>query len=37
MRQGSMPIAWLRLSMSKQPIKPDTAVSWKFYGDIAAK
>jgi Bacterial protein of unknown function (DUF885) len=37
MRQGSMPIAWLRLSMSKQPLKPDSAVSWKFYGDIVAK
>jgi Bacterial protein of unknown function (DUF885) len=37
MRQGSMPIAWLRLSMSKQPLKPDSVVSWKFYGDIAAK
>ncbi len=36
MRQGSMPIAWLRLSMSKQPLKPDTVVSWRFYGDIAA-
>jgi hypothetical protein len=32
-----MPIAWLRLSMSKQPLKPDTTVSWKFYGDIVAK
>ena len=37
MRQGSMPIAWLRLSMSKKPVKPDTVVSWRFYGDIAAK
>ena len=34
MRQGSMPIAWLRLAMTKQPLKPDTPVFWKFYGEI---
>jgi len=33
MRQGSMPIAMLRLAMSKQRLTRDMPVDWKFYGD----
>lgn len=33
MRQGSMPVAMLRLAVSKQPLTRDMAVDWKFYGD----
>jgi len=32
MRQGSMPIALLRLALSKQKLTRDTAVDWRFYG-----
>jgi hypothetical protein len=31
MRQGSMPIAWLRLAMMRTPLTPDTPVTWEFY------
>jgi uncharacterized protein (DUF885 family) len=37
LRQGSMPIAWLRLAMTKQPLRRDTAAAWKFYGDVVAR
>jgi uncharacterized protein (DUF885 family) len=37
MRQGGMPIAWLRLAVTKQPLTRDTSAAWKFYGEIAAK
>jgi enterochelin esterase family protein len=36
MRQGSMPIAWLRLAMTKRPLTSATPGPWKFYGDVAA-
>ena len=36
MRQGSMPIAYLRLVMSKAPLSPDMDVDWKFYGELPA-
>jgi uncharacterized protein (DUF885 family) len=32
MRQGSMPVALLRLAMSKQKLTRDTPVDWRFYG-----
>lgn len=33
MRQGSMPVAMLRLAVSKQPLRRDMQVDWKFYGE----
>jgi hypothetical protein len=33
MRQGSMPVAMLRLAVSKQKLTRDMTVDWKFYGD----
>jgi hypothetical protein len=35
MRQGSMPIGWLRLALTRQPLTRDMPVDWKFYGDLA--
>jgi len=35
MRQGSMPVAFLRLAVSKQPLTRDMVVDWKFYGDLS--
>jgi uncharacterized protein (DUF885 family) len=36
MRQGSMPIALLRLAVNKRlPLSRDMVVDWKFYGDLA--
>ena len=37
LRQGSMPIALLRLALGTQKLTRDTPVDWKFYGEIAAK
>lgn len=34
MRQGSMPVAFLRLAVSKQQLTRDMVVDWKFYGDL---
>lgn len=34
MRQGSMPVAFLRLAVSKMPLTRDMVVDWKFYGDL---
>jgi hypothetical protein len=35
MRQGSMPIAMLRLAVNKRiPLKRDMNIDWKFYGDL---
>jgi Bacterial protein of unknown function (DUF885) len=36
MRQGGMPIAWLRLAVTKQRLARDASASWKFYGDVPA-
>jgi hypothetical protein len=33
MRQGSMPVAMLRLAVSKQKLMRDMTVDWKFYGE----
>jgi uncharacterized protein (DUF885 family) len=32
LRQGSMPIALLRLAVGRQKLTRDTSVDWKFYG-----
>ncbi len=37
MRQGSMPVAFLRLAVSKMPLTRDMVVDWKFYGDLSAQ
>ena len=37
MRQGNMPIALLRLRMTKQKLTRDMDVNWKFYGDLPGK
>ena len=35
MRQGSMPIALLRLAVNRRiPLTPDMTIDWKFYGDL---
>jgi uncharacterized protein (DUF885 family) len=36
MRQGSMPIGWLRLAMTNQKLTRDMPVDWKFYGELPA-
>ena len=36
MRQGSMPVAFLRLAVSKQKLTRDMSVDWKFYGELPA-
>ncbi len=33
-RQGSMPIAWLRVALTKQKLARDMPLEWKFYGDL---
>ena len=37
MRQGSMPVAFLRLAVSKMPLMRDMVVDWKFYGDLSSQ
>jgi len=37
MRQGSMPVAFLRLAVSKMPLTRDMVVDWKFYGDLSGQ
>ncbi len=37
MRQGSMPVAFLRLAVSKMPLTRDMNVDWKFYGDLSSQ
>jgi hypothetical protein len=34
LRQGSMPIALLRLALGSQPLTPDTSLDWRFYGEL---
>jgi uncharacterized protein (DUF885 family) len=34
LRQGSMPIALLRLATGAEPLRPDTPLDWRFYGDV---
>ena len=37
LRQGSMPIALIRLALTKQKLTRDMNVDWKFYGDLPSK
>jgi uncharacterized protein (DUF885 family) len=37
MRQGNMPMALLRLRMTKQTLTRDMDINWKFYGDLPDK
>jgi uncharacterized protein (DUF885 family) len=37
LRQGNMPIALIRLSVSEVPLTRDMSVDWKFYGDEPGK
>ncbi len=37
MRQGNMPMALLRLRMTKQKLTRDMDVNWKFYGELPEK
>ena len=37
MRQGNMPMALLRLRMTKQKLTRDMDINWKFYGDLPDK
>lgn len=37
LRQGSMPIALLRLAMTKQELTREMPIDWKFYGDLPAR
>ena len=37
LRQGSMPIALIRLALTKQKLTRDMSIDWKFYGDLPAQ
>jgi hypothetical protein len=37
LRQGSMPIALLRLGLTKEKLTRDMSIDWKFYGDLPAQ
>jgi hypothetical protein len=37
MRQGGMPIALLRLALTKQRLTRDMDITWKFYGELPEK
>ena len=37
LRQGSMPVAFLRLAVSKMPLTRDMSVDWTFYGELPQK
>src|SRR5262245_4686146 len=37
MRQGNMPMALLRLRMTKQKLTRDMDINWKFYGELPEK
>ena len=37
MRQGNMPIALIRLAVTKMKLTRDMDINWKFYGDLPAK
>jgi uncharacterized protein (DUF885 family) len=34
LRQGSMPIAFIRLGLMKEPLTRDMPVEWQFYGEL---
>jgi hypothetical protein len=37
MRQGNMPLALIRLGVTKQKLTRDMDINWKFYGELADK
>ena len=37
LRQGSMPIALIRLGLTKQKLTRDMSIDWKFYGELPAQ
>ena len=37
LRQGSMPIALIRLALTRQKLSPGMDVDWKFYGDLPSR
>jgi uncharacterized protein (DUF885 family) len=37
LRQGSMPIALIRLALTKQKLTRDMDIDWKFYGELPSK
>ncbi len=37
MRQGSMPIALIRLGLTKQKLTRDMPIDWKFYGELPSQ
>ena len=37
LRQGSMPISFVRLAVGKQKLTRDMNVDWKFYGELKAQ
>jgi uncharacterized protein (DUF885 family) len=37
MRQGNMPIALIRLAVTKMKLTRDMDINWKFYGELPAK
>jgi uncharacterized protein (DUF885 family) len=37
MRQGNMPIALIRLAVTREKLNRDMDISWKFYGDLPDK
>jgi uncharacterized protein (DUF885 family) len=37
MRQGNMPIALIRLAVTKMKLTRDMDINWKFYGDLSVK
>jgi len=37
MRQGNMPVALMRLRMTKQKLTRDMDINWKFYGELPEK
>jgi hypothetical protein len=37
MRQGNMPMALIRLGLTKQKLTKDMDINWKFYGELPEK
>ena len=37
LRQGNMPMALVRLALTKQKLTRDMDINWKFYGDLPEK
>jgi hypothetical protein len=35
LRQGTMPIALIRLAVGDMPLRPDMSLDWRFYGDLS--